>query len=403
MYRILSLYESAIIAGLIKAPSRYAPTSNSELSGNRAYQVLLSMAEEGFINPEQLQNAATTPVALNTEMLGSKNRNHFTEWVYEQVADHVTENDKDVIVKTTFDSRIHALVEKTLQKQLDAISEKRKVHEGAVVILDYEGKVISMVGGRDFRKSSFNRATQAIRPPGSAFKTFVYAAAIESGWDYYDVIEDRPLEFSNGWAPKNFNKDYLGYITLEEAFARSINTVAVQLAEQVGVYNVVRMARRMGIQSPLNHNLAIALGASSVNLLEMTSSYGAVGNYGYKVTPSPISYVRNTTTGEMIYVNPAPAPQKVMSDRTAEIMQYLLANTVERGTARNALSYFRISGKTGTSQDFRDAWFVGYTDQYIIGVWLGNDDYSPTKYVSGGIYPTIIARDILRAIKKKKY
>lgn len=396
----LSLYESAIIAGLIQAPSKYAPTNNIELTGNRAYQVLHNMLEDGFINKEQFDKASTTPVQLNTEMLGSRNRNHFTGWVYDQVKDYADEDDKDVLVKTTFNPDIEAVVEDVLRTQLDKISEERKVQQGAVVVMDYDGKVLSMVGGRDFRKSSFNRAVQAQRQPGSSFKMFVYTTAMERGYGPDDEIEDKPISRGT-WAPQNFNKNqYLGVITLDEAFTKSINTAAVQLAEKVGLSNVIDTAKKMGIKSKLDYNLSIALGTSSVTLLEMTSAFGTIGNHGYLLDPYGISYIKNAKTGKIIYVKPAPVATKVLSNRTVEIMQDLLAATVQRGTARRAISNFTISGKTGTTQDFRDGWFLGYTDSFVIGVWLGNDDYSPTKNVSGGTYPTIIARDILRRIQK---
>ncbi len=397
----LSIYESAIIAGLIKAPSRYSPIANPELAGNRAYQVLTRMLEEGYINKAQLEHATLTPVRLNTEMLGAKNRNHFTEWVYEQVEDYVLEEDKDIVVKTTYDKNIDNIALSTLREQIDKIGKERKVQDGAVVIVDFEGKILSMVGGKNFKKSSFNRVTQASRPPGSAFKTLVYTAAMEKGYSPYDEIEDKELEFANGWSPKNFNKNHLGYITLEEAFVKSINTVAVQLADQVGLANIVRVSKGLGIKSSLNYDLSMALGSSSVTLLELASAYGTIGNYGYLIEPYGIMYIRNAATGEFIYMKSATYPKKVLSDRTAEIMQGFLAATVQYGTARNARSHFNISGKTGTSQDFRDALFVGYSDRVIIGVRLGNDDYSPTKFVSGGTYPTILARDILRKIENQ--
>jgi penicillin-binding protein 1A len=398
----LTLYESAIIAGLIRAPSRYSPVANPELAGHRAYQVLISMVEDEFINKKQLEKATVMPVQLNTEMLGSKKRTHFTEWIYEQVERHVLKEDKDVVVKTTYNRNIDAIASTALKNQINKIEKEREVHEGAVIIMDYEGKILSMVGGRDFSKSSFNRVTQSLRPPGSAFKTIVYATAMERGYSPDNEIEDKEIEFANGWAPQNFNKNFLGYITLEEAFIKSINTVAVQLAESVGLSHIIKTSRKLGITSPLNHDLSLALGSSSVSLLEITSAYGTIGNNGYLLKPYGIIYIRNTQTGEFIYENPSEQSIKVLSDRTVGIMQNLLLATVREGTAKKAQSNFRIWGKTGTSQAFRDACFIGYTDKIVIGLWLGNDDYSPTKFVSGGTYPTILARDILRKIEAQQ-
>ncbi len=394
----LTISESAIIAGLIRAPSKYAPTNNPTLSGNRAYQVLSSMLDDGYINKAQFDSAASIPVKLNTEMLGRRHRNHFTEWVYEQVPQYVQDNDQDVTVKTTFNSTINQIAVDTLKTQIDQIRETKRVGNGAVVIMDYKGKILAMVGGVDYNKSPFNRATQALRQPGSAFKLFVYVAAVEAGLSPGDEVEDKPLRFKN-WQPENYKKQFLGKISLEEAFIYSINTVAVRLAQQIGIDRVIEAAHKMGIKSPLNRDLSLALGTSSVTLLELASAYGSIGNYGYLVEPYGITYIKNSSTGAFIYTKEPEAHTEVISRRSEDIMRRLLLNTVLQGTARQAISDFNISGKTGTSQDFRDAWFCGYTDDKIIGVWLGNDDYTPTKGVSGGTFPTIIARNILRQIE----
>jgi penicillin-binding protein 1A len=393
----LNLYESAIIAGLLKAPSKFSPTNNPELSGHRAYQVLYNMLEEGYINKNQIDQALSAPVILNTTMLGSVRRDYFTNWIYEQVDNYVSGNDQDVVVKTTLDSKIQNITRNIVNEQLKAVDEKRNVSQGASVILDRSGQILSMVGGKEYKGSSFNRVTQAMRQPGSAFKVFVYAAAMEKGYSPEDIIEDKAISYGT-WSPKNFNKNFLGEITLEEAFAKSINTAAVQLANSVGIDNVIKTAHRMGIHSRLDQNLALALGVSSVTLLEITSSIGTIANNGYLVEPYAIRYIMNNKTGEFLYVRPASEQIRAISEDVTAKMQFLLQRAVEGGTARNVKSDFKISGKTGTSQDFRDAWFIGYTDKFLIGVWLGNDDYTPTKYVSGGTYPATIARDILRKI-----
>lgn len=393
----LNLYESAIIAGLLKAPSKFSPTNNAELTGHRAYQVLQNMLEEGYINKKQLDYALSTPVVLNTSMLGSVRRDYFTNWIYEQLDSYVPDSDQDVVVKTTLDSKIQNVARSVLNSQLKEIDEKRKVEQGASVVLDRTGQILAMVGGKEFKGSSFNRVTQAMRQPGSSFKVFVYTTAMEQGYVPEDLIEDKQISYG-AWSPKNFNKDFLGTIPLEEAFTKSINTVAVQLANAVGVDNVVKTAHRMGIHSRLDRNLALALGVSSVTLLEMTASYGAIANNGYVVEPYAIQYIMDKKTGDYLYVKPNNEPVRAISEDAASKMRYLMEKTVEVGTARNVKSDFKIGGKTGTSQDFRDAWFIGYTDKFLIGIWLGNDDYTPTKYVSGGTYPAIIARNILRKI-----
>lgn len=393
----LSLYESAIIAGLLKAPSRFAPTNNADKSGHRAYQVLHNMFEEGYINKKQLDHVLDNPVVLNTAMFGSVRRDYFTNWVFDQLDNYISDNHKDIVVKTTLDSKIQNVARNAIDNQLKTIDKKRNVEQGASVVLDRSGQILAMVGGREFKGSSFNRTTQAMRQPGSAFKVFVYTTAMEQGYSPSDTIEDKEI-FYGSWSPKNFNKNFLGTISLEEAFAKSINTAAVQLADTVGVNNVVSTAHRMGIQSRLDHNLALALGVSSVTVLEMTAAYGTIANNGYLVEPYAIQYIMNNKTGEFLYVKPFLEQMRVISEDASYKMQTLLEKTVQMGTARNVKSKFRVGGKTGTSQDFRDAWFVGYTDKFLIGVWLGNDDYTPTKFISGGTYPAIIARTILRKI-----
>lgn len=391
----LNLYESAIIAGLLKAPSRFSPTNNATLSGHRAYQVLLNMYEAGFINQKRLQSASKTPIAIETRMFGSIRRHYFTRWVFDQIPQYTDDNESDLIVKTTLHLKFQRVAEQVLQNKLKTISSTRNVEQGAVVMLGREGNIIAMVGGKDFDVSPFNRATQAKRQPGSSFKLFVYITAMEAGYTPEDKIKDEELYFKD-WNPGNYHKNYLGLITLEEAFKKSVNTVAIRLTQEVGVGNVINTARKLGLKEPIDYNLSIALGTASVSLLELTAAYSTVANEGYYTPPYTIQYIKKAKRDEFLYMRPPVEPVKVISNRAVHYMDRLLAETVKSGTAKYARSKFRIAGKTGTSQDWRDAWFLGYTSDVTIGVWLGNDDYTPTKRVSGGTFPTFIARDILR-------
>ena len=357
------------------------------------------MYEEKYISKDRLDEALNHPVVINTSMLGLK-RDYFTDWIYEQVNSYVSGDLKhDLIVKTTLDSRVQNVASGALNTQLDEVSVERKIGQGATVVLDRSGRILGMIGGRRNKNDYFNRATQALRQAGSAFKVFVYATALEHGMNVEDQIEDKPISFGK-WSPKNFNKNFLGLITLQEAFSKSINTISVRLTNKLGVKNVIETAKRMGINSPIEPNLSIALGTSSVTLLELTSAVGSIANRGYLVTPYAINSVIDNTNGQLLYHYQAPEPQVALSEDVVSKMTVLLEATVNSGTGRNvAVPQFQVWGKTGTSQDFRDAWFVGYTNKYLIGVWLGNDDYTPTKYVSGGTYPAIIAKKILKNIQ----
>lgn len=394
----LNLYECAILAGLLKSPSRFSPKNNKDLSGNRAYQILINMHDAGFINRIQLDDAKNKSVILNTKLLGSVKKDFFTNYIYEQMSKHInTKEVSNITIKTTFDTNIHNIAKRELKKQVAILKKTRGGSEGAVLIMDYNGNILSMVGGVDFYRSSFNRVTQAYRPTGSIFKSIVYTAAMEAGFVPSDIVNDKELQYDE-WSPKNFNRKFLGEISIEEAFRKSLNTIPVQLMAKVGVNNVVKMAKKLGINSKIDYNLAAALGSSSANLMEMTTAYATISNNGVRVLPKSIEYIKNNINEKTIYKPKKPERKRVISEDTTEHMKLLLRRAVVDGSARRALSSFKVSGKTGTSQDYRDAWFVGYTDQYIIGVWVGNDDYSPMKYVTGGTFPTIIARNILRRI-----
>lgn len=396
----LNLYESAIIAGLLKSPSKFSPKNNKDLSGNRAYQILLNMEEAGFINSAQLKEAQNASVILDTKLLGSVRKDYFTNWVYDQMSQYINpEEARNFIVKTTFDTNIQSLAKREFKKQIAIAQETRNTRQGAVLIMDYNGNIVSMIGGDNFFQSNFNRAAQAYRQAGSLFKTFVFTAAMESGLTPQDIIEDRPLNYK-GWSPQNFDKKFYGKITLEESFRRSLNTVPVRLMAKVGVPTVIKTAKKMGIKSEIDSNLSSALGTSSSNLIELTAAHGVIANGGYTMNPHVIEYIKNSDTDQILYSEPKITPERVLTPQAAEKMQYLLRSVVVDGSAKKALSHFKISGKTGTSQDFRDAWFIGYTNKYIIGVWFGNDDYSPTKNVSGGTLPTILARDIFRELER---
>lgn len=393
----LNLYECAIIAGLLKAPSKFSPISNPDLTGQRAYQVLVSMLDQGYINQNQLNDEGLL-VKLNTSLLGSKEYGYFTSWVYENIGNYISSDEVDISVKTSLDKNIQSIAQNTLNRYLDKFGAEKKMSQGAVVVLNRQGKILALVGGRDFSKSPFNRATQSLRPAGSSFKIFVYTAAMEKGYTPESIFEDKPIRFGS-WVPENYHKKYSGEMTLEIAFASSINTIAVQLAHAVGIANVIDIARRLGITSEINTDLSIALGSPSVSVLEMAGAYATIANDGVFTNPYAIEKIENSRTGEVFYTKHASNFARAIGEGTAKTMQYMLRGCVLNGSGYAAnIPEVDIRGKTGTSQDWRDAWFMSFSNKYIIGVWLGNDDYSPMKRVSGSMYPTQIARDIFKAL-----
>jgi penicillin-binding protein 1A len=393
----LNLYECAIIAGLPKAPSRFSPMNNPELSGQRAYQVLTSMFEAGYITKAQLDEAEKQ-VSLNTSLFGSKEFGHFTNWVYETVGNYVEVGDVDITIRTTLDRHIQKVAQSVLNRYLDEFGAEKKVSQGAILVMTPNGKIVAMVGGKSFSSSQFNLVTQALRPAGSSFKLFVYTAAIEKGYPTDTIFEDKPIRFGT-WAPMNYNNDFRGEVTMTQAFASSINTVSVQVANKVGIGNVIDVAHRMGISTDIEYNLSVALGTTSVSLLELTSAYATIANDGVYSKPYSIDVIKNSTTGSILYFKRNSRESNVITEETAKSMQDMLRSCVLEGSAKAAsIANFKISGKTGTSQDYRDAWFLGFSDKYVIGVRLGNDDYSPMNKVAGGGLPTRIARDILKAI-----
>ncbi|NRA74012.1 MAG: PBP1A family penicillin-binding protein [Rickettsiales bacterium] len=395
----LSLYECAIIAGLPKAPSRFSPISNPELSGQRAYQVLLSMFKNGYITRDELDDTEKY-VKLNTSLLGSRKFGYFSSWINENIGQYIEVGDVDITVRTTLDRHIQNVAQRILNKYINKYGEEKKISQGAVVVMTPYGKILALVGGTNFLKSPFNRAIQAFRPAGSIFKIFVYTSALEHGYSIDTILEDKPITFGS-WSPTNYYSDkYYGEITMEEAFAKSINTVAVQVTHEVGVGNVIDLAHRMGINSNIEHNLSIALGSVSVNLLEITSSYAAIANDGLFSEPYSVESIKNSNTGTLLYLKPRQQELQAVTREVAQDMQVLLRSCVTQGSGRNAfLEDLKISGKTGTSQDYRDAWFIGFSDKYVVGVWLGNDNYSPMKRVGGWRYPPMIVRDILKTLE----
>jgi len=391
--RNVTLLEAATLAGLLKAPSHYNPSSDPEAAKQRAAVVLKSMVDAGFISSTQnvaaLAGSATLGKAATSDRLGR----YFADWVYDQVSSYVGTSDRDLVVVTTIDLRLQNIAETELQRIIAAEGPKRGVSQAALVMMTPDGAVRAMVGGRDYQESEFNRATQAMRQPGSAFKLFVFLAALEAGMAPDDHIVDSPIQIRN-WRPENYQNKYYGDVTLREAFARSLNSVAVQLYLKTGGTAVEKAATRLGITADLNPDPALALGSSEVNLLELTQAYAVFANQGQGVWFRGIDEIRDST-GAVLFRRSGDGPGRVVESRQVNQMNDMMTAVVEWGTGKSAALGRPAAGKTGTSQDFRDAWFMGFTAELVTGVWVGNDDNKPMDKVTGGTLPALIWRSVM--------
>lgn len=393
--RKVTLAEAAMLAGLVKSPSRLAPNRNPEGAEKRAQTVLTAMADANFITAQQAQAAIARP-SYAVKPTGAGTVNYVADWIGEVLDDLVGQIDQNIVVETSIDPKLQSIAEAAVIDELAAKSVKFNVTQGALVAMTPTGEVRAMVGGRNYADSQFNRAVTAKRQPGSAFKPFVYLTAIEAGLTPDTIRQDAPLDVK-GWKPENYTHEYFGSVTLTQALAMSLNTVAVRLGLEVGAKNIVRTAHRLGIASKLEANASIALGTSEVSLLELAGAYAPFANGGRAVSPHVVTKIR-TDTGKVLYLRQPDPLDQVIEPRNVAMMNTMMRETLVSGTARKAeIPGWIAAGKTGTSQDFRDAWFIGYTSNLVTGVWLGNDDNSPTRKATGGGLPVEIWTRFMRA------
>ena len=391
----VTLAEAAMLAGLVKSPSRLAPNRNPEGAELRARTVLAAMADAKFISEAQAQASIGHP-AYNVKPAGAGTVNYVADWIGEVLDDLVGQIDQSVVVETSIDPKLQAVAEAAVIDELAAKSVKYNVSQGALVAMTPDGAVRAMVGGRNYSESQYNRAVTAKRQPGSAFKPFVYLTAIESGLTPETVRPDAPLDIK-GWKPENYSHQYFGPVTLTQALAMSLNTVAVRLGIEVGPKNVVRTAHRLGISSKLEANASIALGTSEVSMIELVGAYAPFANGGLGVSPHVVTKI-HTLDGKILYARQQDQLGQVIDPQYVAMMNTMMQETLLSGTAHKAeLPGWQAAGKTGTSQDFRDAWFIGYTANLVTGVWLGNDDNSPTKKATGGGLPVEIWTRFMKA------
>lgn len=387
----LSTYQAALLVGLLKAPSRYNPIADPDAAATRAHEVIANMVEAGYLTEREAKAALQRgPVAMAATR-GRQLGRHFVDWVIAQVPAFIGTIDRDLVVSTTLDSRLQRLAEDRAAELLDGPSAiQAGAGQVALVALSPTGAVRAMVGGRDYWQSPFNRAAAAFRQPGSAFKPIVYLAGLEAGLSTQSRMVDQPLSI-NGWSPRNFSGRHRGEVTLDQALAESINTVAVQVGRHAGLDRVVDVARRLGITADLQQAPSLALGTSEVSLTELTQAYAAIANGGQGVFAYGIVAIHDRS-GKLVYDRSGSGAGRVLSRQNAAAMTRMLVDAVETGTGRAARFGRPIAGKTGTSQNYRDAWFVGFSADLVTGVWVGNDDDQPMKGVTGGGLPAQLWR-----------
>ena len=379
----INLYEAAMLAGLIKAPSRYNPARDAGLADQRAALALTAMVEAEYVSLAEAQEAFAAK--SQSQAVGRAEARYFTDWVLNQIPGFIGQIDRDLVVVTTLDRSLQRIAEEEAAALIYDEGRAVGASQVAFAALTPGGAVRAMVGGRDYLDSQFNRAAQALRQPGSAFKLFVYLTAIEQGWTPDHRITDGPITIED-WTPRNYGDRYFGEVTLREAFARSLNSVAVQLVQQLGPERVAQTARRLGITSALAAHPSIALGTSEVTLLELTSAYAAFANRGMGVWPYGIEEIRDSA-GQILYRRAGDGPGRVLGPDAIAFVNDLMTAGITWGTGKAANPDRPAAGKTGTSQDFRDAWFVGFTADLVAGVWLGNDDGKAMQGVTGGSLP----------------
>ena len=402
--RDVTLAEAAMLAGLFKAPTKFAPHVNLAAARARANQVLSNMVEAGFLTEGQVYAARRNP-AEPVDRSTSSAPDYYLDWAFGEIAklseDGKLGDEAVFIVKTPHDPDIQRAAENALESSLRQYGEQYNASQGAIVVMDPDGAVRAMVGGRDYGQSQFNRATDALRQPGSSFKPFVYTTAFMNGYRPDSIVPDAPICIKN-WCPQNYGRSYAGRVTLTTALVKSINTIPVRLSVQMGKDSVdgrrkiIETSHRMGITTELKESWALPIGVEAVTVLDMTAAYGVFASGGYKATPHAALEVRSQK-GDLLYRfdrevgNPLVISPGIVAD-----INPILNLVVEQGTAKRAqLPGIKAAGKTGTTNSYRDAWFVGYTGNYVTGVWFGNDDYESTRKMTGGSLPAMTWHQVM--------
>ncbi len=389
----LSLPEAAMLAGMISAPGHDDPFHDLEAARRRAAIVLDAMVANGKLTEQAALVAKLHPATPAPSEISPPSAGWFVDWVYNKAAAVTPMLGGTIRIRTTLDLRLQQLASNVVKSTLAKYASEKHAGQAALVAIRPDGAVVAMVGGRSYDSSQYNRAVQAERQPGSAFKLFDYYAALRQGFTPDDQILDAPIEV-RGWQPENYRRHYRGEVSLAEAFANSLNNAAVRLSQEVGIGQVIAAARDLGLHARLENNPSLALGTSEVTLLDLTSAYAAVSAGKAPVNPSGISGVKMPNDQDYLPVNRPDEQQHSLGPHQAELVQ-LLQGVVEHGTGRAAALQGFAAGKTGTSQDYRDAWFIGFDNSLVVGVWVGNDDHTPMQGVVGGSLPAKIWKDFM--------
>jgi len=387
----VTLAEAAMIAGLFKAPGHLAPHINLPAARGRANVVLSNMVDAGFATEGQVLHARLNP-ATAVDRGGRESPDYFLDWAFEEVKKLARrDGPTSIVARTTIDLDLQRAAEESLEFHLRQYGSDYGASQGAIVLLENNGAVRAIVGGRDYARSQFNRATRALRQTGSSFKVYVYAAAMEAGFTPNSVVTDGPITWA-GWSPQNYTRGFSGNVTLTNALVRSLNTVPVRLTrDHLGVDTVKNMTIAMGVEADLGNHRTMVLGTSGITVMDQATGYGTLANGGYAGMRHGISQM-TTHGGEVLYdrERDAPAPVRVLSEEAVAAMNTIMVQIPEWGTGRRAaLQGIQSGGKTGTTQAYRDGWYVGYTGNYTAAVWFGNDDYSPTRRMTGGSLPAM--------------
>ncbi|MBL1419149.1 MAG: PBP1A family penicillin-binding protein [Alphaproteobacteria bacterium] len=402
--REVSLAQAAMLAGLFKAPSNYAPHINLGAARGRANVVLNNMVNAGFLTHGDVFDARANPASVVNRHNPENKGEYFIDWAFEETKKIANNRDYILHVKTTIDLDLQAAARQAIQDNLRQSGEKYNVDQASLVSMEHDGAVLALIGGKDYRKSQFNRAVNAARQPGSSFKPLVYLAALNYGYKPNSSVIDSRVRIKK-WSPKNYNRRYIGRTTLNNALVHSINSIPVKLALEIGYKNVISTAKSLGIDAKLTANASLPLGTASISVLDLTGAYATIANGGTLAQPYGIYEIRNGT-GNVIYSHDRDefAANVVANPHKIADLKYMLGNVVEYGTGRRAnLNFTKTYGKTGTTQSYRDAWFMGFTDHLVTGVWYGNDNYTPTKRLTGGNLPAITFKTFMTNAYVAKY
>ncbi len=393
----LNLNESALLAGLLKAPSKYSPYINAKKSKERTNIVLNNMQKYKFLTAEEFVIAYYQDNVWEQNIVNTNNKKYFTDYIIENYKKNYDFFHSDVKIETSFDKNIHNVIEKEIFEiyKKDPLLKNIQI---AVVAMSKQGEVFSIIGGRNYQKSQFNRAINAKRQPGSAFKLFVYIEALRNKYSPKDKVIDQDIEIDD-WNPQNYSKDFRGKITLREAFVRSINSVSAKLGNELGIENIIKLARKMGIKSKIPNLPSITLGTAEVTLLELTTAYAVIANNGYQVKPFSITNIYDDYDN-VLYQHKI-IKKRILKQKNIAKMSDLLHGVVVWGTGKNAnIKNLYLRGKTGTSQGYKDAWFVGFSEDLVLGIWMGVDKKTTKNdlKITGGSYPAKLFKSVMKEL-----